>query len=494
MTIFSRSRGPADCVIGGMSPTQAVWCGVALLTLFRLWFSCRYDLVPDEAYYWVWSKHFALSYRDKGPLVAWTISVGTALFGDTVLGVRFFAVLLSAGTSYQLYRLAQRLYDEPTALWCLGVATLIPLFCIGSILMTIDPLSVFFWAWGANLCWSGIETGRVRYWFLVGAAVGMGFLAKFTNGMQLVGIALFLIWSRPHRRFLLSRQSLAMLLGSFLCSLPVVIWNIQTGWLHVQALGDRSGLDRALAFKPKEFFKYLGGELGALTPLFLVGMVVAAIALWRNQSRETRVKFLLTQYVPIQGICLLLSFNSRVQPNWIAPTLIPGIIMLVAYWRPLFQRDAKWRKPVWISLGLGLLVTLLLHLASLLPIPAKYDVLHKAEGWVDFAQQVQRVREEHKANLLIANYYNQASMMQFYIPDHPVTYLPPAPYGDTEFTLWPGYEVTNGTRALYVVDGKPLLSDKVKNQFKHSCLVHEFWAKFHGRPIEHFFIFLLSNE
>src|SRR5215471_376012 len=197
MAIFWRSRGPADSVIGRMSPTQAVWCGVALLTLFRFWFSCQYDLVPDEAYYWVWSKHFALSYRDKGPLVAWTISLGTALFGDTVFGVRFFAVLLSAGTSYQLYRLAQRLYDEPTALWCLGVAALIPLFCIGSILMTIDPLSVFFWAWGANLCWSGIETGRVRYWFFVGVAVGMGFLAKFTNGMQLVGIALFLIWSRP---------------------------------------------------------------------------------------------------------------------------------------------------------------------------------------------------------------------------------------------------------------------------------------------------------
>ena len=494
MAIFSKSRGPSDTVIGRLSPTQAVWCGLALLTLVRLWYACRYDLIPDEAYYWVWSKHFALSYRDKGPLVAWTISLGTAIFGDTVFGVRFFAVVLSVGTAYQLYRLAQRLYDEATALWCLGVTALIPLLCIGSILMTIDPLSVFFWAWGANLSWSGIETGKVRYWLLAGAAVGLGFLAKFTNAMQLVCLALFLSWSGPHRRFLLSRQSLAMLLGFGLCSLPVFIWNIQTGWLHVLALADRSGLDRSLVFKPQEFFKYVGAELGVLTPLFLVGMVVAAIALWRNQSHETRVKFLLTQFLPIQGICLLFSLNSRVLPNWIAPTLLPGIIMLVAYWRPLFERAPKWRTPVWIALGLGLLVTLLLHLASLFPIPAKYDPLHKAEGWADFAQQVQRVREEHQANLLIANYYNQASMLQFYLPDHPVTYLPPARYGDTEFTLWPGYAVTNGTRALYVVDQHPLLSDKVKDQFKQSRLVPEFWAKFHGRPIEHFFIFLLWNE
>src|SRR6516162_9152750 len=139
MAASLNSREPRDTLIGGLSPTQVVWLGVALLTVFRFWFACRYDLIPDEAYYWVWSKHFALSYRDKGPLVAWTILVGTKLFGDTVFGVRFFAVVLSAGTAYQMYRLAQRLYDEATALWCLGVTALIPLLCIGSILMTIDP-------------------------------------------------------------------------------------------------------------------------------------------------------------------------------------------------------------------------------------------------------------------------------------------------------------------------------------------------------------------
>jgi 4-amino-4-deoxy-L-arabinose transferase-like glycosyltransferase len=111
-------------LIWGLTPTQAVWIGVALLTLFRFWFSRWYDLIPDEAYFWVWSRHLALSYRDKGPLVAWTIWIGTKIFGDTVFGIRFFAVLLSVGTAYQLYRLARRLYDEPTALWCLGVAAL----------------------------------------------------------------------------------------------------------------------------------------------------------------------------------------------------------------------------------------------------------------------------------------------------------------------------------------------------------------------------------
>ncbi len=494
MTTSSNSCGTRDTLFFGLRPVNAAWVGVALLTLFRFWYSCRYDLIPDEAYYWVWGKHFALSYRDKGPLVAWTIALGTKLFGDTVFGVRFFAVLLSVGSAFQLFRLAQRLYDEPTALWCLGVAVIIPLLCVGSILMTIDPLSVFFWAWGANLSWAGYETGRIRHWFLLGAVVGIGFLAKFINAVQLLCVLVFLCWSRPHRHYLFSRQSLAMLLGFAICSLPLFWWNIQTGWLHLQALSERGGLDRNLTLRPDEFIKYLGGQLGAITPLLLIGMVVAAIGLWRTQSDQARVKHLLSQYIPVQAMYLLLSFSSRVQPNWIAPSLVAGIVLLVAFWRPFISRNPQWRGAAWLALGLGLTVTLVLHVASFFPIPVKLDVLHKAEGWTDFAQRVQLAREEHRPDLLIANYYTQASMMQFYLPDHPVTYLPPAPYGNSQFTLWPGYEVKSGTRALYVVDHKPVLLDKVKKQFNRSRLVDEFEAKFHGRPIERFFIFLLWNE
>ena len=43
------------------------------VTLYRLWFITKLELVPDEAYYWLWSKHLAASYRDKGPAVAYRL-------------------------------------------------------------------------------------------------------------------------------------------------------------------------------------------------------------------------------------------------------------------------------------------------------------------------------------------------------------------------------------------------------------------------------------
>src|SRR5471030_932777 len=79
-----------------LTPIRIAMLALLGLTVFRLWYITRIGLVPDEAYYWLWSKHLAASYRDKGPGVAWTIALGTWLFGDTPFGVRFFAVLLSA--------------------------------------------------------------------------------------------------------------------------------------------------------------------------------------------------------------------------------------------------------------------------------------------------------------------------------------------------------------------------------------------------------------
>ena len=109
-----------------------------LALCYRFWFCTTLQMVPDEAYYWLWSKHLAASYRDKGPAVAWTIALGTKLFGNTVFGIRFFAVLLSILTSWHIVVLARKLYDERIALWSLILSLAIPMLAVGSILMTID--------------------------------------------------------------------------------------------------------------------------------------------------------------------------------------------------------------------------------------------------------------------------------------------------------------------------------------------------------------------
>jgi 4-amino-4-deoxy-L-arabinose transferase-like glycosyltransferase len=488
------SNPTKNSLILGMRPSHLAFLGVFVVVLYRFWYARCIDLVPDEAYYWVWSKHFALSYRDKGPLVAWTIALGTRLFGDTVFGVRFFAVLLSAGTAYQLFRLARRLYNDMTAFWCVVIAGIVPIFAVGSILMTIDPLSVFFWAWGMNLAWSAFETGKIRYWLSLGFVIGVGFLAKFINAIQLLSVLIFLCWSRPHRHFIFSRQSLATLLGFAVSSFPVFLWNMQTGWLHIVALQERGGTQHAFAIHPERTLNYLLTSLGVISPFILIGMVIAAIGLWRSQSEQTRVKHLLTNFLPIQIMYFVLSVNSKVLANWIAPSLIPGIVLLVVFWRQLFARTPAWRWAGWAALGVASVMAVGLHGLIFFHLPLKRDPFRRAEGWQDFAQHIQNARQKYHPDLLISKNLEPANMMQFYLPDHPFAYLQPAPYGSSQFTLWPGYTVNHGTSAFFVAIGDGTLTDKMTEQFNHSQLVDDFWSEHHGRPTTHFRVYYLVND
>ncbi|MEI9864878.1 MAG: glycosyltransferase family 39 protein [Limisphaerales bacterium] len=486
------------------SPVRLAIFLLFVLTCYRLWFITRMQLVPDEAYYWLWSEHLAASYRDKGPGIAWIIALGTKIFGDTVFGIRFFAVILSAATSGVLFVLARRLYDDRVALWCLLLASVIPLLAVGSILMTIDSLSVFFWALALLIFWKALQRDKLSDWFWLGLAIGAGFLAKFTNGVQLGCIAFFLLWSKEHRRLLFSWKIIVLGTAFSLCILPILWWNMQNGWVHAIALHSRSGVTNTFQIRPAELLRFIGGQFGVVSPLIMAGMVIAAVVLTVKRHADLRVRFLLSQFLPLYGVFLFFSLNSAGKENWTAPALVAGIIFTVVYWREVVASHPAWRWGVGAAFVIALLMTAVLHdtrplmavsdrITERLHWKPLTDPLRRAQGWTDFKTHVQAAREKYQANLLVGNHYSQASMMAFYLPDQPVTYLPPAQYGESQFTLWPQYKVQPDTRALYVTDFIYDYQPKsLHDDFKKIELVDDFWAEHDGRRMTRFRIYLCT--
>ncbi|MGI8965848.1 MAG: phosphatase PAP2 family protein, partial [Limisphaerales bacterium] len=148
---------------------------IFLLFLIRLAYlaSGKIELSEDEAYQWAWSKHLALSYYSKPPLIAYTQFLGTHLWGDNAFGVRFFSPLIGAVISLLLFRFVSRETNPRAGFVLLLIFAATPLTAVGATLMTIDPLSVLFWVAAMLAGWRAVqENGNARNWLWAGLWMG----------------------------------------------------------------------------------------------------------------------------------------------------------------------------------------------------------------------------------------------------------------------------------------------------------------------------------
>ncbi len=262
-----------------------------VLTLLRLAVIGHVELSPDEAYYHEWSQRLDWCYFSKGPGVAVAMRVSTAIFGHSEFGVRFFAPILALGTSLILYWLARRMYEDRVAFWAVVVMNLTPLFNAGGLVMSIDPLSIFFWTAALATLWLALEQGSgdeprfSLWWPASGLLIGLGFLCKWTNAFQLLSVLLLLLLT-PRYRKELRRPGFYVMLLAFLPALyPVCVWQSARGWPLLAHLSARGGLETPWwRFDTKDFGAFVGLHLVVYSPLLFLGMVIAL-------GTETRESF-----------------------------------------------------------------------------------------------------------------------------------------------------------------------------------------------------------
>jgi hypothetical protein len=440
-----------------MSTTRAVWIFLFVLTVVRLALLNATQLSPDEAYYWMWGQRPALSYFSKGPGVAFVIRSSTALFGDNEFGVRFWSPLFAAGTSLLLYYFAYRLFSALAGFWTVVALNITPIFNLGSLVLTIDPLSIFFWVAAFYTFWLALERSpKFSWWWpFTGLLIGLGFLCKFTNALELISILLVLLLTRDLRREFL-RPSLYLLLFVFaLCTIPPLVWNSQHAWITLAHLKARGSLDHAPGFHPLELLSFLGEHFGTYSPLLFLGLVWAVIASWRRAAQSFKVLYLLWFGLPVFLFYTILSLNKAAAPNWDGLAFLSLGILAISYWR---ERSAarvaakNWTKAaVVLSLVMSALLVALLVNGRGLDFRGR-DPSDRLRGWRSFAEAVNQVRSDFekqtgKPVFLIADARDRASELAFYLPDkrvegpgHPPVYLPESQDMVNQFSFWPRYD------------------------------------------------------
>src|SRR5439155_1556289 len=201
--------------------------------------------------------------------------------------------LLAAGTSLLMFYFAQRLFSASAGLWTVLALNVTPIFNIGAFLMTIDSLSVFFWLAAMFTSWLALERSPrfSWHWPLTGLLVGLGFLSKYTNALELVSIMLVLVLARRLRQEF-ARPGLYLLLGVFgLCTIPPIVWNTQHAWITLTHLRSRGGIEQGFGFHPLEAISFLGEHFLAYSPFLFLALDTdllrtAGVELQRNDPSD----------------------------------------------------------------------------------------------------------------------------------------------------------------------------------------------------------------
>ncbi|MBA2743634.1 MAG: glycosyltransferase family 39 protein [Chthoniobacterales bacterium] len=466
-----------------MSTTRAVWLFLAALTAIRLTLIGTSDLSFDEAHYWMWSERLAPAYFSKGPGVAFAIWSSASVFGATEFGVRFWSPILGAGTSLMLYYLARRLFSEGTGFWLIIALNVAPIFNIGCFVMTIDPLSIFFWVAAMYTFWLATERSPAFSWFwpITGLLIGIGFLCKYTNAMELLSVVLVLAFT-PRLRREFRRPGLYSLLAVFvLCTIPPLVWNQQHAWATVSHLRSRGSLDQAPRFNPIELLTFLGIHFLVYSPLIFFGLAWAVIARWRRASRQFKGIFLLWFGVPVFALYFLLSLNHAAAPNWDGLAFLSFGILAASYWRERIESHPAITRWIAAALAFGLMMSALALNSDLLRsggyVLPRRDPADRMRGWRSAAAAVEQVRSDIEAQLgervfIIADERDRASELSFYFrdkrvegPGHPPVYIVESQDITNQFSFWPRYDEFLSAPAHQVPEDGDIYTEEGANPF-----------------------------
>ena len=287
--------------------------------------------------------------------------------------------------------------------------------------------------------------------------MGLGFLAKYTNAMELLSVALVLGLTAKYRREF-ARSGFWVMLGVVaLAVVPPVLWNANHDWITIEHLRARGGLNSRFGIHPSELLAFLGLHFGVYSPLIFAGMLGGLVWGCREARVDFRAKFLTLFALPLLVLYGFLSLKNAGEANWTAPAFVSLGILTVAFWHGLAQEKIAARRFAVAALALGLVMSLLMVNTDAVRRlggrwPYTMDPGGRLRGWETAAIAVNDLRhklekESGKPLFLIANKYQVASSLSFYLPEkrvdglgHPPVYIPESQAIENQYSFWGRYD------------------------------------------------------
>ncbi len=429
------------------------WIFLALTTILRAGYAAFLPLTGDEAYFWEWGRHPALSYYDHPPMAGWILSLINPVLGNTTLSVRLPAVLTGTVIIYLIYRLTLDITRSHSTAARVGLLAMgIPFIEVSGLLYSTDTPLLLGATLGGYMFYRATAMYDDGAWVWVGISFSLVMLSKFLGVAIIAACASYLVISSKHRRCLKTS-------GPYLASgliilgfVPVLIWNAQNGWATF--VFNFSSRHAPLSLGISNSLDYFVGQLFSLSPLvlfFLIPAIFSGFPALRGNFPENpwQIPSFLA-LVPLGGF-LFLSLFSKVGLHW------PGVgvpFAVVAAGVYLLKDGPGYRGRFTTTLSLAWLITILLFAITLIPwlVPGdwKYPLRPEKINAAQLKKYMISPEEAGKSiteaidqlpkfneHFVFTKSYALSSLVGFYTPAHPeVTVLGKGSAHGRNHLLW----------------------------------------------------------
>ena len=418
-----------------------------LLSIYKLIYASQIGLVPDEAYYWEWSRHLDLSFYDQGPGVALYIRLFTSIFGDTNFALKFAAIFATFLTTVTIYYTGFSLgLKSKQLVWVLVFASLIPGFFGGSILIMHDSALLLAWSFALLSTVRYLKTKNPIYIYLLFISLGYGALSKHTMVFFAVALVIWILITPSEYKLLGSVHFWLGILLALVIISPVLYWNYVNDWENVDAIINLRSSGGA-NFSKVTTGIYLISQALSLSPLwFLGGFLLLLIGFTSRYSSlsDTNLFDKVKSFLFLSGefpnnawkmlslnamilplFFLLMSFKKDIQANWV----FASYLSLILFFAKFMEEPGKYAAFFRYTMIIGLIPAVLLDVISFYSIPISklvpmldphYIIGYRQDGFKEIAERVEELRQKKDPSAeMIANRYQDAAILSLYLPNQP---------------------------------------------------------------------------
>jgi MFS family permease len=432
---------------------RTAWPGLLLVAgafaLFHVLTNGRYGFHRDELQFLTDARHLDWGFVPYPPFTAFVENIGLHLFGLSLTGLRLASVIAQTVVVLVSGLMARDLGGNRRAqvFTALAVA-LSPLVTFEATEFQYTTFGIFWWVLVSWFTIRLLKTENPRWWLAIGAAIGFGFLTKYSVTFFVAGLLVGMVLTRARRSlaspWFWSGVGLALLLFS-----PNIVWLVRHDFIsyrflqHIHARDVGQG--RAHGFWKGQF---MGNANLFAAPIWILGLIAF--------FADRRYRMLGWMYVvPVAFFWL-----NKGRFYYVAEAYPPLVAMgAVAAEHWLASRKTWQRVSVEAVFATGVLVIGAMIQAKLVPIASSGPLrayalnnsgdLREEIGWDELMRTVAGIRDsltpDQQAHLgITVSNYGEAGAIEILGPAY---HLPP-PISTTNSAWLRGYPTPQPTTII----------------------------------------------